>query len=163
MKISISHEFDNIEDAVAFLTGHAQPIVMIDETKLDPATFDAQPGVPKTRKPRSDAGKPRGKYKTQGPRGPQVEPSAAPAADGQASATPSGAALTDNALASGETGSPAAAEPTLDDVKAALLPVGRKHGIEANFKLLGEFGVNQLSKLPAEKYGEFIKAAKALV
>jgi hypothetical protein len=171
MKITITREFDSVEEAVEFLQPHMTDVVVVERPMplkaselpeqaggTPPATTEKKP-----RKPRSDAGQPRGPYKTK-----EAESAAAPTADGQASAKP---ALTDNALASGETGSSAAAAPapaaperpvelTIDDLKAAMTVLSKKHGIEANMKLLAQFGTEKVSLLPKEKYAAFHAAVK---
>ncbi len=217
MKITVTQEFENIEDAQAFLgklavapDQVAKPAAASVATAPSGAATGApdatatgqrhtehgggatastpQPPAPRTRKPRNDAGKPRGPYKTGtepnanagGAGAPAANPSGAPA--GQQAATPA-AALTDaekekavrdaeaykaddaarTALqASRDTAAAApGAELTQDDARAALRRINDTKGLgtPACIAHLQDFGVNQLSLLPKEKYALFIKQA----
>lgn len=151
MKITIIREFDSVEEAVEFLQPYVPPVqqIKIDlpvrESEL-PETVPAPEKKP--RKPRSDAGQPRGPYKpreeTAAPA--QTVPDAAPAQ----SAAPAAAA-------------PAPAAPkelTIDDLKAAMTVLSKKHGIEANMKLLAQFGTEKVSALPKDKYAAFHEAVQ---
>ena len=130
----------------------------------------------KPRKPRNDAGKPRGPYKTNG------EPAASePGVGGQnsvapsqpaAPATPTTSAAPGKAPAEGDKPQPsgvvpatAAAEPTLDDARAALARINAVPGLgmEACLAHLAEFGTDRITLLKKEHYARFITAADAKV
>jgi hypothetical protein len=160
MKILIiSHEFDTLEEAAEFLRTHGERTPQVEAIP----TTDTPPAG---RKPRSDAGKPRGPYSKA--KSKQAAPAAAPAAEErlpEAAAAPveaSEPAATPEAITPAPESAPAAAAPlTIADLKAEMTKLARKHGIEANMALLAEFGVQQVSLLPKEKYAEFVAAVKA--
>lgn len=156
MSVTVTFTFDTIEEAMAHF---APPKVVMQEIKVEAREFERpepapeqsdtpaaaespQPGK-KPRKPRSDAGQPRGPYKT-------TEKSEAPAAPATVPAEKSAAPE-----AAGQ-----AAEPTIADVRAAMEVLSKKRGIEANMKALRDYGVQRVSELPAAKYGEFIAKIK---
>jgi hypothetical protein len=147
--LTVTFQFKTVEAAVDFLRAVDGPkpeqVVVV---KLP----DPQPER-KERKPRSDAGQPRGPYK----RGKEESPAeaAAPATQTPAAAdTPPAAAAPEAAAAPAE--QPAASDPTLADVRAAM--TGR--ATEKNIALLAKFGYAKSSELPPAKYAEFIAACK---
>ena len=153
----------------------------------------AVPGNPapvtKTRKPRADAGKPRGPYKSTGADAGTTAsstPGTTPAADAvggdpvtteSPSATPTAAASaptnsaapTQAITPAPESATPAAAEPakelTETDARAALARINQTAGLAmpACMAHLAKFGVDRITKLPKEKYAEFIKSADELI
>lgn len=103
----------------------------------------------KVRKPRSDAGQPRGPYKKDEPAAPATRPADAP----ESSPAPA-------PMAAVPAEQPAK-ELTIDDLKAAMTILAKKKNIEANMAVLRRFGVGQVSKLPVDKYPAFLAAVKA--
>jgi hypothetical protein len=182
-QVMVEGEFDTPADALAFLdevAGTLRPAVvhvnLPELGKTNPDVPLAEPvaaavgPVKKLRKPRSDAGQPRGPYKTTTTGEPAAsEPLSAagdsvPAASA-APATPTKPAAPGNeqtqaatTVVPGAHPSPAAAELTVVDVRAAMEVLNKKRGIEANMKVLAQFKVQRASELPKEKYAEFIAA-----
>jgi hypothetical protein len=154
MKITITEEFKDVNEAHAFLErvfgGPPMVTQNISGLQQEPVAAATEP-VKKLRKPRSDAGQPRGPYKTTG------EPAASEPDTGATSVvTPSAAPATPTTPAV----TAAQAVLTVADVRAAMEVLNKKRGIEANMKLLAKFGVQRASDLPKEKYAEFIDAAR---
>jgi hypothetical protein len=123
---------------------------------------DVQPDK-KPRKPRSDAGQPRGPYKTNGADAgttasstPGTTPEAG--AGGGDPVTPECPPATPTAAAPAPTPPAAPTVPTLDDVKAAMSKLSKAVNIDANIKMLAKFGVDRASALPEAKRAEFIAA-----
>jgi len=122
------------------------------------------------RKPRADAGVPRGPYKTTGEpataaaqgQEPQRTEPPAPVSPTQQAAPPASAATPPAAPVAP---SPAGAAPTLADARAALKRISDTKGLgaEAVVAHLAAHGVNQLTKLPEAMYAAFIAAADAKV
>jgi hypothetical protein len=191
VKASITLEFDNpasLYAAVDRLRGKdvsftvsIPPTAKLGDLEPRPAIpvtptgeVIAQPVVEKTRKPRADAGKPRGPYKTNGEPAASV-PGAADAtasAKPEAPATPANSAAPEKAPAEGDKPQPsgvvpatAAAEPTLDDARAALARINAVPGLgmEACLAHLAEFGTDRITLLKKEHYARFIAAADAKV
>jgi hypothetical protein len=173
VKASITLEFDNPaslyaavdrlrgKDAVTVNIPPNSFVVAQDVRAEHVAHVDEQslPTETKTRKPRADAGKPRGPYKTstnnagaeQGGTQP-TEEAGAPAAGGPGPDTPAPAPSS----AAPVTG--AAASLTLDDAKAALRRVKDTKGLgtPACIGLIQSFGFDRISDLPAEKFPELL-------
>lgn len=159
-KVTVVLEFDSVEAAVAYL----QPPVIVSSSlpalpAVGPVIGESELPEPtppatekKARKPRSDAGQPRGPYK------PRDESPAAPVPSEQHPATPQEAP--GNAPATAPAAAAPSKELTIDDLKAAMTVLGKKHGIEANMKQLKEFGVEKVSVLPKEKYAAFHEAVR---
>jgi hypothetical protein len=152
---------------VAFPEPVSPQAVIQTPVMLDPVEKPA-------RKPRADAGKPRGPYKTNGEPAASV-PGAADAtasAKPEAPATPANSAAPEKAPAEGDKPQPsgvvpatAAAEPTLDDARAALARINAVPGLgmEACLAHLAEFGTDRITLLKKEHYARFIAAADAKV
>jgi hypothetical protein len=131
----------------------------------------------RTRKPRADAGKPRGPYKkgdttTGEPAAsePGVQGAGIPASpQPEALATPTTTASPDARVAEQRTVNPpeAGANPvggptlTLEDAKAALRRVKDTKGLgtPACIGLIQSFGFDKISDLPAAQFAEFIRVA----
>lgn len=143
--IQLSFNFDNIQEAQEFLGKlgvSADPKSdPLKEVKALAEKYNEE--TKKERKPRSDAGQPRGPYKKR-EQEEVVEEAAAPTPVATPPAAPEAAA-------------PAApAALTIADVRAAM--TGRT--TEKNIALLKKFGYAKSSELPQEKYADFIAAAK---
>ncbi len=170
--IKVTFEFATVELAIATL-GKIMVGAPVARTEgSDPAAGRVvkEPAAPTTRKPRADAGKPRGSYKNAGvpadadPKGHGSTPTpAAPAPETAASPAP---AEGDKPQPSGVT--PAVAAATEADAQKALEADAQK-ALEALFaakglaeaqRVLGLFGVAALRFLPADKRGEFITKAQ---
>lgn len=177
MKPSLTIVFDSMAglyEAVDRLrgTGHITQVLTLGE----PAEF--QPAV-KTRKPRSDAGQPRGPYnKSTGenaagestPTESRASGGARPfesaaRSDAEAASTPTNPAAAPvqepKSAADGQSvppAAPAAAELTKEDAHAALKRVSGTPGLgtQTCIGILGAFSVLRLSELPKEKYADFI-------
>lgn len=165
-KITLTLTFDSLEEAIEYLAP-AQPPVTITATPL--GAFERPNAQPQTekkpRKPRADAGVPRGPYKdkaaeapaeTAAPAGPEASPVVQNAPDTGVPAAAVPAPLETQV----KTEATAPKEPTLDDVKAAMSVLSKKKNIDANIQLLAKFGVQKASALPTARYAEFIAAAK---
>ena len=139
-----------------------------------PVTLD--PVEKPARKPRADAGKPRGPYKTTTTGEPAetvqqdgTDKAAALApAKSELPATPTTSAAAGESVATkpGATPpAPVAAEPTLDDARAALARINAVPGLgmEACLAHLAEFGTDRITLLKKEHYARFITAADAKV
>lgn len=159
------------------------PQPMAENADLTTASNAADPGaglVPKApakppRKPRADAGKPRGPYKTT-TTGEPVTPEAVRAADSDAETAAAPATPTKSAApTSTPAGAAAATEPsvaadpskplTLDDARAALALISgtKGMGMAACMQHLGAFGVIRISDLKPEHYPLFIRQAREKV
>ena len=189
MKATLTLEFDNAAALHAFVDrmrskDAPMPGAFIPANVLgaprpvanEPVPVQTQgAGSDKTRKPRSDAGKPRGPYK----KGEETTGEAtgsdatsvaqtAPNTDASPSPTTSAAPTPSTASAVSDAAKPTpsdAAEPTLDDAKAALGRIKDTKGLGTPTCIghLQSYGVNRISDLPKEKYAEFIQAADALI
>jgi hypothetical protein len=156
--LTLTFHFDCVEAAAAFLAAQgertpqaqpdAQPTIAERTETTDVTTPEP---VKKARKPRADAGVPRGPYK----KDETPEPAA----------TEKTPAEGDKPQPSGVVSAPAAAEPvkewTIDAIKAEMSVLSKKKGIDANIQLLAKFGVQKVSALPATKYNEFVAAVRA--
>lgn len=110
----------------------------------------------KTRKPRNDAGKPRGPHKKDAATDLAAAPATtAPVAEGVVGAAPEASTGPQDAQPV-----PVAA-PSVEDAKIALEAYFDRHGPQKAMALLAGFGVSKLRELPAEKRAEFIKACEA--
>lgn len=148
-----------------------------------PAAAPEQPATKKPRKPRSDAGQPRGPY---GPRtqeanaagaGAPTDTPSTPNAGGEPTGSAPVPSAAPAAAASPETAAPApapqqasaaanvaptpGAAPTLDDARAALGRINKTPGLgmPACMTHLQDFGVNRISAVKPEDYARFIKEA----
>lgn len=172
MKITITKEFDTIEEAIEFLTPFVAagmpPMAAPGNAPLAPAVITTD--APKRR------GRPRKTLATPTPT-PAIEPAAAPA-DAQAAApvvaTPTYAAPAPDAVRANDrpepkdTGTPvnaatgpapaAAPTATKDEAMAALRTLFNTKGAAAATELLTKFGVTRFSELPPEQYGAFVAA-----
>ncbi len=182
MKITIAREFDTPEAAYAFLASvaglSAEPVVTA--AAGEEVTAPSSPTAPSekpARKPRSDAGQPRGAYKRRGTttgESPASEPDTTAAVDSATVATVRGEGSPSNSPAPAEAVSapqaPAAsatvAEPaagefpaTADGARAALQALNQVpgKGMDACLATLRNFGVQRLSDLKQGDYAKFIE------
>lgn len=166
MTVKIGFEFDNHDEALVFLA-------RVSSTKVAaPAKVPAEaagltkvvePTVNKSRKPRNDAGKPRGEYKKSSDDG-AAQSGSATQASTQAPETP--------AAPSGEPAkdpipetAPGQPIPTEAECQAALTAVWDKVGadkkdakaqIAACQDIFARFAVKRIGELPKEHYAEFV-------
>jgi hypothetical protein len=178
MKVTITQDFDSVEDAADFLarvlgTAAQQPEQVINI--VPPATFTAEAVAAhtaavtagaKVRKPRADAGKPRGPHKDK-----DAAP-AAPAAQAQEAqraepVPPPAPATPPQAPAKVDAAPPVSptAGVTLEDARAEMKRLNdtKGKGMDACIATLKAFGVNRISDLPKEKIGDFIKDVQAQI
>lgn len=164
MKITIEKEFSSVGEAAAWLQRVTGNVTLPPRQDLPSDEHKGKVGEDKpTRKPRNDAGKPRGPYKVNG------EASASePTKVGVDSAAPVVAATPTppKPVAPGQVvegaaspAQPAATAPTKEDALAALkrLSTTEGFGMEACRRHLTEFKVNRLSELDPKMYPLFIK------
>lgn len=165
-----------------------QPAAIFDANAAQEQQGPQTPAQPekKPRKPRADAGQPRGPYKTGADAGttassaPGTTPAAGaaggdPVTAGGPPATPTAAAPapTNSAAPSEPTvqpgstpgSAPAAAEPTMDDARAALGRINAVKGLGMNACMghLAKFHVNRISLLEKQHFAEFIRLADAMI
>jgi len=175
MKITITREFTTAGEAMEFLARvqGPSPAPAQPEPLTQPQTVDnaqSQPVAKKPRKGRSDAGQPRGPYKTTGaaapetagasqPTTPGITASTAASAPAAASTTPAAPAKSSAVEPPQAAQAPAAADWTLETVRAemAKLHALPNKGTTACLAALKHFGTARISDLPKEKYAEFIK------
>lgn len=193
MKVTVTKEFASPEEAATWLrifggapavSADIPPVVAGEQPAPTSPAAPATTEKPK-RKPRSDAGQPRGPYKLtpeeqeralkaaeankeddavrqrlQDERDAAAKPaeSAAPAAS-----KPSATSAQAPEVAS--TPAAAAADPTMEDARTALGLINSEPGMgmPACMAHLADFGVNRISALPKEKFADFIKRAKEKV
>jgi hypothetical protein len=167
------HSLAELHGAVSRLRGAVEQTTVITYPVKEPEDAEIvgepQQGeqLKRPRKPRSDAGQPRGTYKTTGEPA-ASEPGQAVNSVAAAPATPatpthnaappasrSGATVGESATA------PAGAAPTFEDARAALKRISSEKGMgtEACMVHLNQFGVVQITKLPEAMYAVFIKQA----
>jgi len=170
--IEVTFKFDSIEKAIATLGSlmkGAAPVPNIENpAKPEGGTVD------KKRKPRADAGKPRGSYKDNatggGDKGVTPEPvvTDTPAEGAMPPVAPETAApqpLTDNSNAApsqedvGQKEA-AAAAATQEQAQAALEALFAAKGLPAAQAAMGQFGVSRLRDMKPEDYGPFVAAAQ---
>lgn len=178
--IDITLHFNTAEEAIialAKIKGGAAAKAAV--APVAPAAPAEQPAATKPRKPRADAGKPRGPYKNADAAGniesenrstlesasngsaaiaPSVD-SVSPSASAPEPAAPAPAEA-DNAQPSGS--APVTAGPaTLEDAQAALTKLFETKGLATAQEVLGAFGVKRLKELEPEKRAAFIANAQA--
>ncbi len=159
--IEVTFKFDSIEKAIATLGSlmkGAAPVPNIENpAKPEGGTVD------KKRKPRADAGKPRGSYKDNG-----VVPAAAPSLSSVADqgAIPEGTPTAENTTPP-ETAAPdvvvasvEAPTATQEQAQAALEALFAAKGLPAAQAAMGQFGVSRLRDMKPEDYGPFVAAAQ---
>jgi hypothetical protein len=155
--LTVTFHFDSVEAAAAFLATQGVQSPQVEFVIPEPTKIvgtEPQPDVQpekKARKPRADAGKPRGPYNKAA-----EAPAETAAAEQTVKASPASPAPTTAAAAPAP-----AAELTIDDLKAAMTVLAKKKNIEANMAVLRKFGVGQVSKLPKEHYAAFLAAVNA--
>lgn len=175
MKITITREFTTASEAMEFLARvqGPSPAPAQPEPLAQPHVAVEQgqpPTAKKARKGRSDAGQPRGPYKTTGaaapetagasqPTTPGITASTAGSAPAAASTTPAAPAKSSAVEPPQAASAPAAADWTLETVRAemAKLHALPNKGTTACLAALKHFGTARISDLPKEKYAEFIK------
>ena len=171
MKITITQDFDTPKDALAFLARvqgpSPAPVAPPAAAVAVSAPEPVDPNAKKPRKGRSDAGQPRGPYKTTtggpaasepGQTGSNSVPTPMPAAP--VSPTQSAVPAKSSAVEPPQAASaPAAADWTLETVRAemAKLHALPNKGTTACLAALKHFGTARISDLPKEKYAEFVK------
>ena len=181
MKASLTLEFDSpagLYAAVDRLRGKdvAAPIEVTITREADGTALMGQNPAEKTRKPRADAGKPRGPYKTSttgepaasepGPTGLSGPvPPVAPVSPTTTAAPSSAEAQAKKADKAADQLTSAAATLTLDDAKAALRRVKDTKGLgtPACIGLIQSFGFDRISDLPAEKFPELLRQVDAMI
>jgi len=168
--IEVTFKFDSIEKAIATLGSlmkGAAPVPNIENpAKPEGGTVD------KKRKPRADAGKPRGSYKdngvaTSGPAIVNDQPAIPVTAEHptEAATPPETAAPTvtqQQVMPSGGSESVAVAPPpaTQEQAQAALEALYDAKGLPAAQAAMGQFGVSRLRDMKPEDYGPFVAAAQ---
>lgn len=194
MAVQVTLTFNSYDEAIVALgklvgAGNGKVVAQPKVTPAGPHT-DVPPALAtRTRKPRSDAGQPRGSYKARNePAAPQqgepanaVTPAvlaAGPAPAAEAAAPePVRNSQTANAGAPAEPSAPvtqaanppAASAPSEKDAQAALEKLfndkakagGNGAAIQAAKDLLSRYGVQKVRDLPAERRAEFIKECEA--
>jgi hypothetical protein len=164
MKIIIEKDFSGWSDEhvaawFARLVGQAPAAAQAQEAQRPelPAPAETTPEKP-ARRPRSDAGKPRGPHKNDAPQGATVAPPATAAQTPPAETPPAAPAPAPSTPQNG-------GELTIDDARDALgrISLTPNMGMQGCMDHLKEFGVDRITKLPAEKYADFIVAADAKV
>lgn len=141
--ITVSFQFENVDAAAAFLRA-------VDGPKPQQLPLSEAQGEKRERKPRSDAGQPRGPYK----RREETPTDGAPVVEAAAPATVP--AETPPAAPEAAAIPVPAAELSIADVRAAM--TGRS--TEKNIALLKKFGYAKSSDLPQPQYAAFIAACK---
>lgn len=139
MKITISREFDSVEEAVAELD------------RISRADLPVPVKAP--RKGRSDAGQPRGAYKPRSNGGPAAsDPGVAEAIIPASSAAPVSPTPVSDVVPT---------RFTKEEAHAALkrMSVTKGLGTPACIEHLAYFGVQRFSDLPADRYPEFVTLA----
>ena len=190
MKITITKEFETVEEAYAFLERMADKQVVFSQVN-DPTSWtptvvlDGRAGVPlpgmqppmpdpvntkKPRKPRSDAGRVRGPYKTAGGAPDGTPPNEIPSTAAPTSAAPASPPAPASEPSAGPAGLTLAAaevdkELTIDDARAALKRINDTKGLGTPVCIghLQAFGVNRISDLPANMYEDFIFRADEMI
>lgn len=176
MSVKITLEFKGVDEAIVALgklvggkvaQAAAAPVLLAapEAAKSTASTTEARSHTeaPKrTRKPRADAGKERGPYKTTG------EPAASePAGKADSVAVPSAAPATPTQPAAPErtatapepnAQTPAAAGPVSDEaVQKAVEKIFGAKGYDDTFALLSRFGVKRGKDLPQDQRASFIQ------
>ena len=183
MKITITQDFDTPKDALAFLArvqGPSPASVALPLAAAAPGVVGQpgpavqqqteQPAAKKPRKGRSDAGQPRGPYKTTGAAAPETAGASQPTTPGTTASTagsaPAAASTTSAAPAKSSAveppqaaSAPTTADWTLETVRAemAKLHALPNKGTTACLAALKHFGTARISDLPKERYAEFVK------
>lgn len=167
MKITITREFTTADEAMEFLArvqgpspAPAQPPITVNLMPSTAAEAPQPPAAKKPRKPRADAGQPRGEYRhrTTGGAGSPPAGATSPAPQEPEPSTPSAAPAKSPALEPSQAAqAPAAADLTLADLRETLgkLNSVAGKGMESCIAALQKFGVLRVSDLPKEKYAEF--------
>lgn len=177
--VKITLEYGSVEEAIQALgklsglakvrraaqstTGApTEPNSAADSAKAEPAL--AAPT--KQRKPRNDAGKPRGSYKKAAPATSADADGSTQAPEPVQSSEPKTGGTTDAAVPekvaapSTTPHSPGAASPTEEEAKMALEAYFDRHGPQKAMAVLAGFGVSKLRELPADKRARFIEECK---
>jgi len=170
--IEVTFKFDSIEKAIATLGSlmkGAAPVPNIENpAKPEGGTVD------KKRKPRADAGKPRGSYKdnagatsqdsikAEGVKDAGESPAAASASAPETAAPqPPTAEFRAAPLQEGVgQGEVVVAAATQEQAQAALEALFAAKGLPAAQAAMGQFGVSRLRDMKPEDYGQFVIAAQ---
>jgi len=161
MKITISKEFDSIDEAQAFLDQFSAPEGAVE--RAADAIIDNVQTAPKRRgRPRKAASVPQQEPSSAAPEvaGNATEPAATPAPVVTASAIePPAPAVVPEAPA----GQPGTTPGVVgrDDAMKALRGLFNTKGEAATTELLQSFGAASFGQIPAEKYGDLVAAVNA--
>lgn len=178
LKITVSQEFDTPEAAAAFLAlvgaaAASKPLRATSEAAVPPAAAAPSVAEKPARKPRSDAGQPRGPYNKDAAPAAPVAPahevkSAEPAPSAAATPTPTPVTAAPSAAAPqapATSTAPSGAAPTHADATAALREMNKVKGLgmDACVGLLKDYGALSVSKLQPEQLPEFVATIKARI
>lgn len=162
--IEVTFKFDSIEKAIATLGSIMKGAPV--PTAADPAKPEGAP-TGKQRKPRADAGKPRGSYKDNGVATPAA--SEAQESTPKASAEPAETTPPETTTPAAEpqveaesTVEPAAAA-TQEQAQAALEALFAAKGLPAAQAAMAQFGVSRLRDMKPEDYGPFVAVAQEAI
>lgn len=167
--IEVTFKFDSIEKAIATLGSIMKGAPV--PTAADPAKPEGAPAG-KQRKPRADAGKPRGSYKDNGvvPPGAAIvidQPAIPVTADAEPEATTPPETAAPVAGEAQENTPKASAEPaaaaTQEQAQAALEALFAGKGLPAAQAAMAQFGVSRLRDMKPEDYGQFVAVAQEAV
>jgi pyruvate dehydrogenase E2 component (dihydrolipoamide acetyltransferase) len=181
MSVKITLEFKSVDEAIVALgklTPEAHAKALAAATQVPAAAAAPATEAPaKTRKPRADAGQPRGPYKTTeqnavaaggAPTGTQPTEAPAQSTPAQAPVAPAAAAVPATAAqpqasTPAPESAPAAAVvvPTPEQVQAAVEGLYNAKGFDICSEVLGRYGVKRGKDLLPEQRADFIAEAKA--
>ena len=179
MAVQVTLTFNSYDEAIVALGKLVGAKVAAPVVKAETAAPAEDKPAARTRKPRADAGQPRGPYKARNePAAPQQgEPTSAaapvvptdPAPAAEAAAPQTEAPAEPPAPATQAANPPAASAPSEKDAQAALEKLfnekakagGNGAAIQAAKDLLARYGVQKVRDLPAERRVEFIKECEA--
>jgi len=167
MTVRVTLEFEKIDEAIVALGKlvGGQPSKAADSAA--PIKPVAGPSATKPRKPRNDAGKPRGPYTVNAEAVVQPPTGEATAQAGIASSAPaSGAGVTDAGKTADKAVTPmstvpvevpaAASAPKTADAQAAIAKLFDAQGLQGAMFVLSRYGVKAVRELKPEQYAPFI-------
>lgn len=168
MKVTVSYQYDSVEEAIQAL-GKSSGLAKVRRAAAAKPLPDAPvaladappPSVPVTDAP----GAAPAKRKPGRPRLPKAD---APAPTDALKSPPSADVVVDSTSSAGGQGGAevapgASASPTLAEVQAAVEGYFNREGAEKAIALLAQFGVARGRDLKPEQYGEFIAACAKVV
>lgn len=169
MSIKIHLEFDSVDEAIVALGKMVGTPVRAANPAVTAGAPAVQAAPATTRKPRSDAGKPRGPHK-QPNAAPQDQDRKAPATADSALTTSPAVAAPESAVAPAAAPTqaptapavPAATVPTQEAVQAAVEKLYNAKGMEVTRDTLARFGVKRAKELPDDQRAAFIAKAEAV-